>query len=977
MIGLERPGPGGRTAAALAVAFLLAACSGQGRVPVSKDAGGDRDKVDGVADLGISEMEEGTDPGDLQAEGGVAPADGGWPDATSETPCTPQCEGKECGDDGCGGDCGTCPAAAPVCKDFACEVECIPDCEGKECGSDGCDGDCGACPEAAPYCVDNLCAVTCDPDCEGKECGEDGCGGTCGACGPQTVCSDGQCVCQPACEGKECGDDDCGGSCGDCPDDMPFCVEGQCTGECETDCVGKECGEDGCGDVCGECAGAQEVCADGQCVCQPACGPGACGDDGCGGDCGDCACDETCVGGMCTFVGCGEEICGEDGCGESCGGCPQGSVCTDEGTCMNQCYLNCEGKECGSDGCGGLCGICQDGVICTDDGQCVWECVQDCVGKECGNDGCGGSCGVCGLYVPGGPYCIDGQCENECEGECGMKVCGDDGCGSSCGDCDGDLLCTAGGTCGGVCAFCSYADYCYDLDFSDVSLANWAVEAVLLVQSLGFTEAPTGGAMLKLTTGEGLTEYSSDAIFQDCLPGGEYMLFIRWRLYSEEFKEWCGSLYQDSMAVFIESELAAEELLSHTIDDLCPPEECSGCGSAYDGLIQSDVIFDQGGVWNTHWREEWLPVTLPDGEVFDIHLALEDAGDGIYDTVLLVDRLRLLPCEEACEQLECGENPCGESCGDCDAGGECLDGVCCYPTCDGKECGDDGCGGNCGSCGSLTGCSADGTCECKYDECDDGCCASGDVCSTLSGKCCHPVCVNNQCGDDGCGGMCPGVGVECCTVVEDCDDSDDCTIDQCQNNVCHYEPSGSPECCEPFLWERDFDDETEQGFTLENSGMPVPGMEVGWQVTGGCGFHSSPAALYFGSVGNPFFGECTYGGAFPWPVPMSGTATSEEIHLPDGGPILLSFWVVADIQAGAGVNTLDLELLTLLEESVVWGKTDIDWGFGGEWHKVTVDLSAWAGYMVHLRWSFDAVGGQDPGSIGVLVDDIQVTADCD
>ena len=961
----------------LSTVLLFAACSGQGKNPLGKDGG--EDLAEGGGDVADSELvaADAVSPDALAVDGIEPAADG--EELPGELPCLPQCEGKECGDDGCGSHCGICPEAAPVCENFKCAVECFPDCDGKECGSDGCDGECGVCPEVAPYCVEHKCAVDCDQDCVGKECGDDGCGGSCGDCaGQQEECTDGMCVCLPFCEDKECGDDGCGGDCGSCPEGSPFCTEGVCTGECEPDCADKDCGDDGCGGSCGGCAGELEECFEHQCVCVPDCGPGSCGDDGCGGDCGVCECDEKCSGGMCSFVGCGGKICGEDGCGESCGACPGGSVCTDEGSCLNQCDLNCEGKECGSDGCSGSCGSCESWAVCTDDGACVEYCEPDCAGKECGGNGCGGSCGACNPLF-GGQYCVAGQCVNECEAECGMKECGDDGCGNSCGDCAGDLLCTMAGTCGGVCSQCSFADFCYTMDFSDASLADWAAEAVVVVHSMGVTDAPSGGAMLKLTTGEGLTESSSSAIFQDCLPGGEYMLFVRWKLYSEEFKEWCGSTYQDSMKVYVESELASAEMLEYTIDDLCPPEDCQGCGSAYDGLIQSDVILDQGDVWNTTWREEWLPVTLPDGEVFDLHLELEDAGDGIYDTVLLVDRLQLLPCEEACQQLECGENPCGGDCGECDAGGECMAGVCCYPSCDGKECGDDGCGGSCGLCGSLSACSMEGNCVCKHEECDDGCCGLNDVCSALSGKCCHPVCTNNQCGDDGCGGLCSGWGVECCTLVQDCDDGDDCTIDQCHDNVCQHTPSGAPECCDQFLWEKDFDDETEQGFTLENTGMGFPGMDVGWQVAGECGFHSAPAALYFGSVGNPFFGECTYAGGIPLPLPLplSGTATSEEIGLPDGGPISLSFWTVTDIQAAADIDVLLLEVITPPEEQLVWSKADVDWGFGEEWHKVTVDLSDWAGYDVRLRWSFDTPGGADAGGIGVLVDDIQVIAECD
>ena len=69
------------------------------------------------------------------------------------------------------------------------------------------------------------------------------------------------------------------------------------------------------------------------------------------------------------------------------------------------------------------------------------------------------------------------------------------------------------------------------------------------------------------------------------------------------------------------------------------------------------------------------------------------------------------------EDLECGDDGCGESCGEC-AYGECADGFCpaCVPECDGKVCGIDGCSGSCGDC----------------DEgfaCQEGACLEKGVCS--------------------------------------------------------------------------------------------------------------------------------------------------------------------------------------------------------------------------------------------------------
>jgi hypothetical protein len=68
--------------------------------------------------------------------------------------CLPLCEQKSCGDDGCGGSCGSC-AENEACAEGQCL--CVPSCAGKTCGDDGCGGSCGECepdagqpPETAP-----------------------------------------------------------------------------------------------------------------------------------------------------------------------------------------------------------------------------------------------------------------------------------------------------------------------------------------------------------------------------------------------------------------------------------------------------------------------------------------------------------------------------------------------------------------------------------------------------------------------------------------------------------------------------------------------------------------------------------------------------------------------------------------------------------------------------------------------------------
>ena len=123
--------------------------------------------------------------------GTVASSDpsGTYPRACPGT-CTPKCDGKVCGPDGCGGSCGTCTAPETCSASGQCAAPvCTPSCAGKVCGSDGCGSSCGTCTPPQTCSTSGQCtASTCTPSCTGKLCGSDGCGGSCGTCTPPQTC---------------------------------------------------------------------------------------------------------------------------------------------------------------------------------------------------------------------------------------------------------------------------------------------------------------------------------------------------------------------------------------------------------------------------------------------------------------------------------------------------------------------------------------------------------------------------------------------------------------------------------------------------------------------------------------------------------------------------------------------------------------------------------------------------------------------
>ena len=241
---------------AVCVALLFGACAGSDGGNGGKDAfvpflapDDSLGKTDGFAgDLPLgdpSEVDTGdegvTPEGDLpwESDGGLEVADQISANDTNP-PCQPQCFDKECGDDGCGGSCGTCPAVAPLCIDYKCNLQCVADCLGKECGEDGCGHFCGFCDPGFACDGEGQCQPNCQADCLGKECGDDGCGGSCGGC-PQVapLCVENLCQleCIPDCLGKQCGFDGCEGDCGACPEGLPLCIEGNCLTDPDESCT--------------------------------------------------------------------------------------------------------------------------------------------------------------------------------------------------------------------------------------------------------------------------------------------------------------------------------------------------------------------------------------------------------------------------------------------------------------------------------------------------------------------------------------------------------------------------------------------------------------------------------------------------------------------------------------------------------------------------------------------------------------------
>jgi hypothetical protein len=133
----------------------------------------------------------------------------------------PNCIGKLCGNDGCGGDCGLC-AEPKICQNGTCQLG--------PCGTVTSVGECQG--NVVVWCSEGVLLL--EDDCDqytDQACKYDGFANAY-ACQPVGPCT-------PKCEGKACGSDSCGGWClPGCPDGWS-CLGGQCAPEQGGDCGGE------------------------------------------------------------------------------------------------------------------------------------------------------------------------------------------------------------------------------------------------------------------------------------------------------------------------------------------------------------------------------------------------------------------------------------------------------------------------------------------------------------------------------------------------------------------------------------------------------------------------------------------------------------------------------------------------------------------------------------------------------------------
>ncbi len=217
---------------------------------------------------------------------GVIETEGNCPNDCAQTnvTCTSNCDGKQCGPDGCGGTCGLCPDGQD-CNDSG---ECVGDTTQNSCGNGNCQANigenCQSCPNdcicsgSTPICNNNGECVADTTNCNGPN-GCQVCGGTTGcACQTGEVCLEGLCYARNTCR---CGEpsapinfDVCqaqnpnNNTC--CKAETETCCGGLCCNTNQTCCgpaSNKFCSNNKPANQCGAeycCPG--QICFNGQCI---------------------------------------------------------------------------------------------------------------------------------------------------------------------------------------------------------------------------------------------------------------------------------------------------------------------------------------------------------------------------------------------------------------------------------------------------------------------------------------------------------------------------------------------------------------------------------------------------------------------------------------------------------------------------------------------------------------------------------------
>jgi hypothetical protein len=140
---------------------------------------------------------------------------------------------------------------------------------------------------------------------------------------------------------------------------------------------------------------------------------------------------------------------------------------------------------------------------------------------------------------------------------------------------------------------------------------------------------------------------------------------------------------------------------------------------------------------------------------------------------------------------------------------------------------------------------------------------------------------------------------------------------------------------------------------------------VGWHLVDNKKYQSPTHSFYYG---NPETGD--YGTDYS----NSGALYIKNVNLMPNMDYTLSFSLYMDTEQSSYYDTLSVSLIYLGESFTVWTKSSVE-DFE-TWDKYSVDISAFAGKTVDIKFFFDTVDSFANSSEGIYLDDILIESNC-
>jgi hypothetical protein len=172
-----------------------------------------------------------------------------------------------------------------------------------------------------------------------------------------------------------------------------------------------------------------------------------------------------------------------------------------------------------------------------------------------------------------------------------------------------------------------------DGGFESGSLGTWsAVGDGRIIGQLGAYYYPTEGSQMGIiSTGLGFTTSSGSLSQKICVPTDAKTLSFDWNFTSEEFREYCGSIFQDFFRVEVDTPTGTQTLFNRRVDDLCA------------STVKVPFSFDRGDAWSVGWQSTSINISAlaaaAAGKPITLRFSAGDVGDSIYDTAVTLDKI--------------------------------------------------------------------------------------------------------------------------------------------------------------------------------------------------------------------------------------------------------------------------------------------------------------------------------------------------